>query len=74
MKPDLGLLYFVYFLCLFLETVSKMDAKWEWRWLHSEEFYSFYRSPVIMRMIKTRRFKMGGHETRMEEDGVPSTF
>ena len=32
----------------------KRDANGEWRRLHNEQFYSFYRSPNIVRDIKSR--------------------
>ena len=39
----------------------------EWRWLHNEELHSFYRSPNIVRVIKSRRLRWAGHVARMEE-------
>jgi hypothetical protein len=42
----------------------KRDANGEWRRLHSEELHSLYRSPNIVRVIKSR--KMAGHVVRME--------
>jgi hypothetical protein len=38
-----------------------------WRKLHDEELYSFYSSPSIIRMIKSRRMRWAGHVVRMEE-------
>ena len=38
----------------------------EWRRLHNEELHSLYRSPNIVRGIKTRRLRSGGHV----EDGI----
>jgi len=29
--------------------------------------HSFYHSPIVIRMIKSRRFKWVGHITRMED-------
>ena len=40
----------------------------EWRRLLSEELHSLYRSPNILRMIKSRRLGWAGHVARMEED------
>ena len=37
----------------------------EWRRLHNEELHSLYRSPNIVRVIKSRRWV--GHVARMEE-------
>jgi len=33
----------------------------------NEEFHSLYRSPNIMRVIKSRRLRWAGHVARMEE-------
>ena len=38
-----------------------------WRRFHNEELHSFYRSPNIVRVIKSRRLKWAGHVARMEE-------
>ena len=35
--------------------------------LHNEELHSFYRSPNIVRMIKSRRVRWADHVDRMEE-------
>ena len=39
----------------------------EWRRLHNEEFHRLYRSPNIVRVIKSRRLRWAGHVARMEE-------
>ena len=39
----------------------------EWRRLHTEELHSLYRSPKIVRVIKSRRLRCTGHVARMEE-------
>ena len=39
----------------------------EWRRLHNEELHSSYRSPNIVRVIKSRRLRWAGHVARMEE-------
>ena len=39
----------------------------EWRRLHNEELHSLYRSPNIVRVIKSRRMRWAGHVVRMEE-------
>ena len=46
----------------------KRDENGEWRGLHNEEIHSLYRSPNIVRMIKSRRLRWTGHVARMEED------
>ena len=35
--------------------------------LHSEELHNSYRSPNIVRMIKSRRLRWAGHVATMEE-------
>ena len=35
--------------------------------LHNEELHSLYRSPNLVRVIKSRRLRWAGHEARMEE-------
>ena len=50
----------------------KMDANDEWRKLLNEEFHSLYRSPNVVRVIKSRRLRWAGHVARMEE--VRSAF
>ena len=45
----------------------KRDENGEWRRLHNEELRSLYRSPNIVRVIKSRRLRWAGHVTRMEE-------
>ena len=44
------------------------DENGEWRRLHNEEIHSLYRSPYIVRVIKSRRLRWAGHVARMEED------
>ena len=39
----------------------------EWRRLHNEELHSLYRSPNIVRVIKSRRLRLAVHVARMEE-------
>ena len=46
---------------------SKRDENGEWRRLHNEELHSLYRSPNIVRVIKSRRLRWAGHVARMEE-------
>ena len=38
-----------------------------WRRLHNEELHSFYRSPNIVREIKSRRLRWAGQVARTEE-------
>ena len=45
----------------------KRDEIGEWRRLHNEELHSFFRSPNIVRVIKSRRLRWAGHVARMEE-------
>jgi len=37
-----------------------------WRRLHSEELYSLYTSPNIIRVVKSRRLRWAGNVARME--------
>ena len=43
----------------------KRDANGQWRRLHDEELHSLYRSPNIVRVIKSRRLRS---VARMEEE------
>ena len=38
----------------------------EWRRLHNEEYYSLYRSPYVVRVIKSRILRWTGNVARME--------
>jgi len=42
----------------------------EWRKLHNEELNDLYCSPVIVRVVKTRRMRWVGHVARMGERRV----
>ena len=42
----------------------KKDENGEWRRLHNEELHSLYRSPNIVRVIKSRRLRWAGHIAR----------
>ena len=50
----------------------KRDENGERRRLHNEELHSLYRSPNIVRAIKSRRMRWAGHVARMEEGRSPS--
>ena len=45
----------------------KRDDNGEWRRFHDDELHSLYRSPNIVRVIKSRRLRWAGHLARMEE-------
>ena len=36
-------------------------GNWEWRRLHNEEHHSFYRSPNIVRVLKSRKLSWADH-------------
>jgi hypothetical protein len=38
----------------------------EWRKLHNEKFHNLYYSPIIIRIIKSRKTRWAGHVARME--------
>jgi hypothetical protein len=42
----------------------------EWRKLHNEELNDMYRSPTIVRVIKSRRIRWAGHVSRVSEGRV----
>ena len=48
------------------------DENGEWRRLHNEELHSLFRSPNIVRVLKSRRLTWEGHVARMEEIGRAS--
>jgi hypothetical protein len=39
-----------------------------WRKLHNEELHNLYRSPSIIRIIKSRRMRWAGHVEPMEKN------
>jgi hypothetical protein len=41
-----------------------------WRKLRNEEFHNLYSSPVIIRMIKSRRMRWAGHVARTGRRGM----
>ncbi|PNF13874.1 hypothetical protein B7P43_G11475 [Cryptotermes secundus] len=41
-----------------------------WRKLHNEELHNLYSSPSIIRMIRSRRMRLGGHWGDWEDQGV----
>ena len=45
----------------------KRDENGERRRLHNEELHSLYRSPNIVRVIKSRRLRWAGRVARMEK-------
>ena len=48
----------------------RKDANGEWRRLHNEELHSLYRSPNVVRVIKSRRLRWAGLVARMEDGGI----
>ena len=45
----------------------KRDVDGEWRRLHNEDRHSLYRSPNMVRAIKSRRLRWASHIARMKE-------
>jgi hypothetical protein len=45
----------------------------EWRKLHNEELNGLYRSPNMVRLIKSRAMRWAGHIARMGEGRVVYT-
>jgi hypothetical protein len=46
----------------------------EWRKLHDEELNNLYFSPIIVRVIKSRRMRWTGHVARMGESRAYTGF
>ena len=46
---------------------TERDDNGEWRRLHNEKLRSLYRSPNIVRVIKSRRLRCASYVVRMEE-------
>ena len=46
---------------------QKRDENGEWRTHHNDKLHSLYRSPNIVRVIKSRRLRWAGHLARMEK-------
>ena len=46
------------------------EVKREWRKLHYEELNDLHSSPNIIRVVKSRRTRRGGHIARMGENRV----
>ena len=44
------------------------EVRGDWRRLHNEELNNLYCSPIIVRMIKSRRRRWAGHVARMGEE------
>ena len=48
----------------------KGEVTGEWRRLHNEELNDLYSSPIIVRVIKSRRMRWAGHVARMGDERV----
>jgi hypothetical protein len=45
----------------------KREEDWSWRKLHNDELHGPYSSPNIVKVMKSRRMRLAGHVTCMEE-------
>jgi hypothetical protein len=45
--------------------LKRVEVTGGWRKLHNEELHNLHPSPVIIRMIKSRRIRLVGHTARM---------
>ena len=50
--------------------VPKRGDNGEWRMLRNKVLHNLYRSPNIVRVIKSRRLSWASHVARMEEINV----
>ena len=46
---------------------KRVEVTGEWRKVHNEELNDLYYSPIIVRVIKSRRMKWAGHVASMGE-------
>ena len=46
---------------------ARRNKNGKWRRFHNKEFHSFYRSPNIVRIIKSRRLGWADHVAEMKE-------
>jgi hypothetical protein len=46
---------------------KRNEVTQEWRRLHNEELYALYSSPNFIRVIKSSRRRLAGHEARVGE-------
>jgi hypothetical protein len=44
--------------------LKRDEVTGEWRKLHNEELNDLYSSPIIVRVIKSRRMRWAGHVAR----------
>ena len=60
-------IYIYIYVCVCVCVCVCLGTRGEWRRLHNEELYNLYRSPNMVRIIKSRRLRWAGHVARMEE-------
>jgi hypothetical protein len=47
---------------------KKEEVRGEWRKSHNDELHKLHSSPIIIRIIKSRRMRWTGHVARMGEE------
>jgi hypothetical protein len=52
----------------------KMEEDGSWRKVHNDELHNLYSSPNIVKMIKSRRMRLAGHEAGLGKEEVFTGF
>jgi hypothetical protein len=54
--------------------LKREEMEGGWRRLNNEELHNLYTSPIIIRVIKSRKLRWVGHVAHMEEDKCTQNF